>query len=203
MPNSTGSLLKMRKSCISLYMALSLLPSVCHGFASTVSPPPPTTIGTKKIEAANDWESVFPPDDETCLVDLSEEATVDHILQESAVSRALEISGIVFSKILFPLSASVMSNGLPDNWNDFWAQASIDDKSNAQHVTEALEDLGPVYVKFGTTCIAAFLYSFYYFLLRTLTTLFLLRPSAWLSTRCHSTILGKLSIETSRLYATL
>lgn len=132
---------------IAVYLCLLLtLPLSCTALsASTVLQPARPLQEQQTVET---WESFNIDDDETCLVE--EQATVDHILNEPALARALEIAGILSTKMLFPLASSVLSQGFPKDWNEFWGQTCGDGTcNNAECVTHTLEDLGPVYVKFG------------------------------------------------------
>ena len=118
---------------------------ICSAFASS-------TIPLRSPSRKEIIQDVVPSkclvdDDEECVIP-PDEATVDHILNESALSRGLEIAAILLSKVVRPLAASIIRNGNYQNWEEFWAN---DDGgiSNGEVLTRALEDLGPVYVKFG------------------------------------------------------
>ena len=74
--------------------------------------------------------------------------SVEYISKEPPLLRAMEIGGVVVGELLAPLLASLFEDGIPDNWEDFWAHQS-GKFTNAQRATRALEELGPTYVKFG------------------------------------------------------
>jgi len=136
-------------SCLLFYLVVCLiLPPSCTALASTSLPvnrPLP-----QRQEQVVEWNP-FNEDDESCVVP-PEEATVEHILNESAMARGLEITGIVLSKLVAPLSYSVLSEGLAKDWDEFWARTHGDGSSNnADHVALTAEALGVVAVKFGQT----------------------------------------------------
>lgn len=60
--------------------------------------------------------------------------------------RALEVAGILGGRILSPLTASLLQEGFPSDWETFWAQGSP--MTNGQRIAAAAEQLGPTYVKF-------------------------------------------------------
>jgi aarF domain-containing kinase len=68
--------------------------------------------------------------------------------RESPLIRATEIGTIMVGKVMSPLLASLFAEGLPSDWEIFWSR-SVQGISNAERFTEALEELGPTYVKFG------------------------------------------------------
>ena len=92
----------------------------------------------------NEWN----PFEEDGSCEIVEEASVDHILKESPLTRAMEIAGILSSKVVVPLSSSVVTDGMAQDWEEFWAR-TYQGQSNGERLTRALEELGPVYVKFG------------------------------------------------------
>ena len=66
--------------------------------------------------------------------------------------RAIEISHVVFGQFLKPVVLSLVTEGIPDNWNSFWSQTQPADTmplTNAQRLAAAVEQLGPTYVKFA------------------------------------------------------
>lgn len=87
------------------------------------------------------------------------------------LSRALEIAQVLTQTFVLSAIASVTySGGWPSDWNEFWLRRSSADffsnqtdsltptvngidrqkeKTNAQRLTAAIEELGPIYVKFG------------------------------------------------------
>ena len=91
-----------------------------------------------------DWNPF--DEDETCTV--VEEASVEHILEEPPLTRALEIAGILLSKVVLPLSSSIIMQGSVEDWDEFWERPN-NGETNGERLTHALEELGPVYVKFG------------------------------------------------------
>jgi len=64
--------------------------------------------------------------------------------------RAMEICNVLFGKFLKPVVLSLMNEGIPDNWNSFWARTNGGGTiTNAQRLSKAIEELGPTYVKFA------------------------------------------------------
>lgn len=74
--------------------------------------------------------------------------SVEYLSSEPPLLRAMEIGGVVVGELLAPLASSLIKNGIPENWDAFWAHSS-GKFTNAQRATRALEELGPTYVKFG------------------------------------------------------
>lgn len=74
--------------------------------------------------------------------------SIEHLSEEAPLLRAMEIGGVVVGQLLFPIASSLLLDGIPSNWEDFWAHSS-GRFTNAQLVTRAMEKLGPTYVKFG------------------------------------------------------
>lgn len=74
--------------------------------------------------------------------------TVEYLSKEPPLIRAMEIGGVVVGELLGPLVSSLVVNGIPEDWEDFWSKSS-GKFTNAQRATRALEALGPTYVKFG------------------------------------------------------
>lgn len=147
--SSDATMVKICSLCVVVYL-LTLLKAT-DAFASNAFSPTAAKnqIGvtfSPPAAADDEWDPFL---DETCAVDPPEEATVEHLLNEPALARAFEIAGICFSKIVIPFGSSVLTRGFSGDWNEFWAQRHHDGKTNAQHLTEALEELGPVYVKLG------------------------------------------------------
>lgn len=128
-----------------LVLELSRHCSICRAFASSTIPLRPPGKGNIQDEVPSGF---LADDDEECVIP-PDEATVDHILNESALSRGLEIAGIIFSKAALPLVSSAIRNGKFKNSDEFWARKDGGSISNGEVLTRALEDLGPVYVKFG------------------------------------------------------
>mmetsp|Transcript_16522 Transcript_16522/g.32807 ORF Transcript_16522/g.32807 Transcript_16522/m.32807 type:complete len:642 (+) Transcript_16522:146-2071(+) len=70
--------------------------------------------------------------------------------EESAFVRASEIASVVLGQVMSPLIGSLLTNGLPTNWEAFWGSCStLGGTTNGDQLAQALEQLGPTYVKFG------------------------------------------------------
>jgi predicted unusual protein kinase regulating ubiquinone biosynthesis (AarF/ABC1/UbiB family) len=71
--------------------------------------------------------------------------------RESSIPRAMEICGVIGGDILAPLVLSLLQNGIPSNWEEFWSLRSNSKSTltNGERLTMAAESLGPTYVKFG------------------------------------------------------
>jgi predicted unusual protein kinase regulating ubiquinone biosynthesis (AarF/ABC1/UbiB family) len=67
---------------------------------------------------------------------------------EPPLARAVEIAKIVAGKVMSPLISSLITGGMPSDWETFWSRPN-GDLTNGQRVALALEKLGPTYVKFG------------------------------------------------------
>jgi len=131
------------------------LPLSSTALVASTSLPAPKNLPLQRRQeqlVVAEWNS-FDVDDEACVIP-PEEATVEHILDETALGRGLEISGIILSKLVLPCLVSVLSQGWAKDWEEFWARSiggSDSTTTNANRLTHALEELGPVYVKFGQT----------------------------------------------------
>jgi len=64
-------------------------------------------------------------------------------------NRAVEIASIVFGQFLRPVLSSLLSEGIPNEWNSFWSRTNGGNITNAQRLASTIESLGPTYVKFG------------------------------------------------------
>lgn len=71
-----------------------------------------------------------------------------NLSSEPPATRAIEIAAILGGKILSPLVTSLLQEGLPSDWESFWAR-SVSKITNGERIALAAEDLGPTYVKFG------------------------------------------------------
>jgi aarF domain-containing kinase len=65
------------------------------------------------------------------------------------IDRALEIAGILGQHVICPLLETLITPGVPQDWNDFWSTTTSNNKTMADRFTYALEELGCTYVKFG------------------------------------------------------
>ena len=82
------------------------------------------------------------------------EEGLEVLLHQLRLPRALEIRVVLLKEIVQPFVASFLETTKNHNdeadvdWEKFWAQPS-GKYTNARHVARALEELGPIYVKFG------------------------------------------------------
>jgi len=134
-------------------LCLTLLPLSSTALVSTTALPNNNRllVPSRQEQQVAEWNS-FDVDDEACVIP-PEKATVEHILDEPALARGLEIFGLVLSKLVVPFCSSVLSQGWIEDWDEFWARRTHHDggSSNAERLTHTLEELGPVYVKLGQT----------------------------------------------------
>jgi aarF domain-containing kinase len=64
--------------------------------------------------------------------------------------RAFEIGCILTKSVVAPVVSTLVLQGLPSDWNEFWLRKTVNTGwSNAERLTAAIEELGPTYVKFG------------------------------------------------------
>ena len=83
------------------------------------------------------------------------EEGLEVLLHQLRLPRALEIRVVLLKEIIQPfVSSFLQANNNHKNeedrvdWDEFWGQTS-GKYTNARHVARALEELGPIYVKFG------------------------------------------------------
>jgi hypothetical protein len=63
--------------------------------------------------------------------------------------RALEIGQVMVGEFLNPVFFSLISEGIPSNWSDFWSRTNSGALTHAQRLAACCETLGPTYVKFA------------------------------------------------------
>ena len=67
----------------------------------------------------------------------------------SPITRAFEIANIMFGNVFKPIVDNLLEEGIPETFELFWSRSNSMYMTNAQSLTQALEELGPTYVKFG------------------------------------------------------
>jgi predicted unusual protein kinase regulating ubiquinone biosynthesis (AarF/ABC1/UbiB family) len=86
---------------------------------------------------------------QTPFVAVPESASSPLLGEGRALGRAGEIGRILVTEVFFPLVGSVARSGLLSTDTNFWQLDTGNGKTNAERICQALESLGPTYVKFG------------------------------------------------------
>jgi aarF domain-containing kinase len=78
-------------------------------------------------------------------------AAPETTVSSNSLPRALEIASVLTTSVLVPVVSTLVFQGLPTDWNEFWLRKTIfhSETTNAERLTAAIEKLGPTYVKFG------------------------------------------------------
>lgn len=123
------------------HQASSEVVSLCLAFQ-------PSLMETRRLhhQAASQIDNAIPSDSFEHANTSS--VTVEYLSKEPPLLRAMEIGGVVVGELLGPIVSSLIFDGIPNNWEDFWLKSS-GKFTNAERATRALEALGPTYVKFG------------------------------------------------------
>jgi len=114
--------------------------------SSSNVPLPLVSVPSDQPQQKQPIVSVSPPD-----IARNETTTTEQQYAASAISRAWEIASVLTGDVVAPCLASLLwQGGWPASGDEFWSRrSSLHQRSNAERVVAALEQLGATYVKFG------------------------------------------------------